>query len=140
MKNVKMMLIAIVAITVSSCSKDDIQKLSVSDAEATIPGNWKVTYYFDNSDGSTDDFAGYTFTFGTDGSLTVNSGSSTFTGTWTVKSSDDDPNYDKEVEIEISGNDLMDELSHSWLLTELTDASMQLKDDSGDEELHFENI
>lgn len=140
MKNVKMFVIAIVAITVSSCSKDDIKKLSVSDAIADVTGNWKVTYYFDNSDGSTDDFAGYTFNFNADGVLTAVSGSETFTGTWTVESSDDDPDFDKELKITIAGNDVMDELSHSWLLTELTDSTMQLKDDSGSEELHFEKI
>ncbi|MBC8047294.1 MAG: hypothetical protein H7Y00_10890 [Fimbriimonadaceae bacterium] len=63
-----------------------------------------------------------------------------FAGTWIIKSSDDDPLYDKEIECTIAGNKQMDELDVSWLITELSDTAMKLKDDSPSEEMHFEKI
>lgn len=135
---------AFVIVMLASCTKDDsvLSDLTTSEVTSTLDGNtWKVTYYFDNSDGeSTDDFAGYTFVFYEDGSINASNSGETFSGTWLIKNSDDDPDFDKEIEFTISGNKQMDELDGSWLITELTDSSVKLKDDNGAEEMHFEKL
>ncbi|MFN0274181.1 MAG: hypothetical protein ACKVPJ_00425 [Chitinophagales bacterium] len=136
---------ALVIIMLASCSSIDdsvLSDMSTTEITETLDGtSWKVVYYFDNSDGeSTDDFAGYTFDFAEDGTLTATLGSETFTGTWVIKNSDDDPDYDKEIDINIAGNKQMDEVEGSWLITELSDTSMKLKDDNGAEEIHFSKL
>lgn len=137
-KIILMASLATVIFSITSCSKDDLSKLTVTEAEKLAEGNWKVVYYYDNSDGVSNDFNGYSFNFATDGTLTATIGATTFTGTWFVDNSDDDPNYDKEMKIAIAGNKQMDNLDGSWLIAELTDNSMQFKDDTPSEEIHFE--
>lgn len=128
------------ALLMPSCSDDSLADVTVTEAEALATGSWKVVYYFDNSDGVSNDFDGYTFEINDDGTISASKSGTTYTGTWMVKSSDDDPDYDKEMEITITGNDQMDELDGSWLIAELTDNSLQLKDDTPSEEIHFEKL
>lgn len=123
-----------------SCSDDSLDDVSVTEAEALAGGSWKVVYYFDNGDGVSNDFDGYTFEINDDGTIAATNGGATYTGTWMVKSSDDDPDYDKEIEFTITGDKQMDNLDGSWLIAELTDSSMKLKDDTPSEEIHFEKI
>ncbi|MBK9454098.1 MAG: hypothetical protein IPO24_00245 [Bacteroidetes bacterium] len=70
--------------------------------------------------------------------MSATTGGTTFTGTWYVENSDDDPAYDKEMKIAITGNKQMDDLDGSWLIAELTDSVMKFKDDTPSEEIHFE--
>lgn len=124
----------------TSCTKEDISDLTVNEAQGLVPGDWKVTYYFDNSNGESSEFDGYTFSFADDGTVTASVSGSEFTGTWNVSSSDDDPNFDKEIEITISGNSALDDLDGKWLITEISESVMKFKDDTPSEEIHFEHI
>ena len=65
--------------------------LTLTEAETLAGGSWRVTYYYDNGDGVSNDFDGYTFDISDDGTLTATKGASIYTGVWMVKSSDDDP-------------------------------------------------
>lgn len=123
-----------------SCSKDALSDVTITEAEALAGGSWKVVYYYDNSDGVSNDFDGYTFEIGDDGTITATNGASSYTGTWLVKSSDDDPDYSKEIEFTIAGDKQMDKLDGKWLIAELTETTMQLKDDTPSEEIHLEKI
>lgn len=123
-----------------SCSDDSLEDVTVTEAEALADGSWKVVYYYDNSDGESNDFDGYTFEINTDGTISATKAGTTYTGTWMVKSSDDDPDYDKEIEFTISGNKQMDDLDGSWLIAVLNDTRMELKDDTPSEEIHFEKM
>lgn len=139
----KMSLILATALTVlmlSSCSDDIPSDLTLTEAETLAGGSWRVTYYYDNGDGVSNDFDGYTFDISDDGTITATKGASTYTGVWMVKSSDDDPTYDKEIEFTISGDKQMENLDGSWLITELSDTVMKLKDDTPSEEIHFEKF
>lgn len=138
------LLIASFTLFIASCSSDDLSDLTIPETEDLIAGSgaWKVTYFYDKDKDETFDFNGWTFTFNDDGTLTANKGSETFTGSWNVKSSDDDPDYDKEMDIIITGAYPLDEMSDDWIIIELTDSTMQLKDDNdnGIEELHLQKI
>jgi hypothetical protein len=139
-KLILMSTLALSIFAMTSCSKDDLSDITVTEAEALAGGSWKVVYYYDNGDGVSNDFNGYTFEFNDDGTLTATTGGTTFTGTWFVENSDDDPAYDKEMKIAITGNEQMDDLDGSWLIAELTDNVMKFKDDTPSEEIHFEKI
>lgn len=125
---------------IASCSMDSTTDITTPGTEGTATGTWKVSYYFDNSDGVTDDFAGYVFNFTDDGNMTATQDSATFSGTWVIKNGDDDPVFNEEMTITISGNELMDRLNHKWVVTAMTSTTMELKDDSGEEEIHFEQV
>lgn len=140
MKRFYVLLPVIAMAVLTSCSKDDISNITVNEAQAFVPGDWKVTYYFDNSNGVSCEFDGYTFTFGDDGTVTATISGTEYAGLWTVSSSDDDPNFDKEIEITISGTSAMDDLDGKWLITEISETVMKFKDDTPSEEIHFEHI
>jgi hypothetical protein len=105
-----------------------------------VTGNWTVTYYLDSGKNETGDYSGYTFNFASGDLLQANSGSSTYTGSWTIgnSSSDDDISSDRLI-INISGNKEMDHLQHEWVIVKITDTEIWLSDDNltSGEELHF---
>ena len=139
MKKINVMIAGLMMLFIlGACKKESIPDITVSEAQALASGNWKVVYYFDNSDSVSNDFDGYEFEISDDGTILATLGASTFSGTWIIKSSDDDPNFNQEIEFTISGNNQMDELDGSWLIMELNETIMNLKDDSGSEEIHFE--
>lgn len=121
----------------TSCSKSDITDITVADATAKATGTWKVNYYYDNSDGVSNDFDGYSFVISDDGSVTATIGGTTHNGIWVIKNSDDDPKYSTEMEFTISGDDRMDKLDGKWLIKSVSDTEMELIDDSSPEEIHF---
>lgn len=136
----KMMIMGLMAgivTALTSCSDDSIKGITTTEAESLSSGTWKVSYYFDNSDGVSHELDEYTFEIGTDGSLSVSGNGSTYTGTWVVKNSDDDPTYDTEIDFSIVGNSDMDKIDGSWLIALINDSAMELLDDSGSEELHL---
>lgn len=140
MKRFYLLLPVIAMVMMTSCKKEDITNITVSEAQGLVPGNWKVNYYYDNSNGVSSEFDGYTFSFADDGTVTATFSGTDYLGLWTVKSSDDDPNYDKEIEFTISGTTAMDDLDGKWLITEISETVMKFKDDTPSEEIHFEKI
>lgn len=122
----------------SSCTDDTLTDLTITEVEGMSTGNWKVIFQSDNGNDDSHDLLGYALEFLADGTLTASKGAESFTGTWIVKSSDDDPDYDKEFDFLISGNKAMDELDGSWLIGTLTDNRMELLDDSPSEQIHLE--
>ena len=136
-KLMTMGLVAGIVATLASCSEDSLNGITTAEAESKSPGSWKVSYYFDNSDGVSHELDAYTFNIAEDGTLTVSGGGATYTGTWVVKNNDDDPNYDTEIDFSIMGNSDMDKIDGSWLMGTINDTKMELLDDSGSEELHL---
>jgi heat shock protein HslJ len=50
--------------------------------DVVTSGTWKVTSYVEKNESFTKQFANYTFTFNTDGTLTAKDGGNSFTGYW----------------------------------------------------------
>lgn len=128
----------------STCSSDDdggyfppnnnnaeIQQI-ITQAQS---GTWRITSFIDSGQDETNDFNGYNFTFGSDGTLTASNGSNTETGTWSVtdSNSNDDSNDDVDFNIffNVPDTNNFEDLNDDWDVVSHTDNRMQLRDVSG---------
>lgn len=107
----------------------------VNPSNSTISGTWKVTYFYDDKD-ETSDFNGYTFDFKSDGKFVATFSSNTVTGTWS-----EDKSSNKLI-INISGTKALEEIDDDWLILEKTSTSIKLKDDNTtkNEQVNFTKI
>jgi len=139
---VKLILLA-TTISFASCSKsndDNVNPNNPTGKVEQVSGDWTVTYFTDSGKDETSDFSGYSFVFATDGTLTANSNSGTFTGTWRIgDNSSDDDNSSNRLVINITGNKAMDHLQDDWVILKLSGTEIWLKDDNSSsmEEIHF---
>jgi len=121
-----------------SCSSDDSNSSgtnSISSVTSVVAsGTWKITYYFDTDKEETSNFAGYNFTFGSNGVLTATNGTLTQTGTWSVtdsNSDDDNSISDLDFNIAFASPATFNELTDDWEIIERTSTVIKLKDVSG---------
>ncbi len=121
-------------LSMTACKKEDNPK---SDTVAGVTnlatdGTWKVTYFFDDSDETTN-FTGYNFTFGNDNVLTASNGSNSYTGTWSVtdSNSDDDNLNELHFNVAFSTPVNFEDLTDDWNFVEKTETLMKLSDVSG---------
>ena len=88
-------------------------------------GSWYVSYFFDDTD-ETSDYAGYVFTFNTNGTTQATLNGNFLNGTWS--------NYldsgDEKLDLIYEGLTL-DELEDDWEVVEFTATQIRLKDVSG---------
>jgi len=135
MRSVKMLIVTLSAATLlfASCGQEEINYVSVAEAQQIIPGTWKVYYYGDDNGGTADQFTDYTFVFLNDGTVTATTGLESYQGTWIIQASSDEF-YDQELVLTI---DQMDLLNHTWLMTGVSDVKLELVEDSGSEQVHF---
>ncbi len=119
-------------ILLASCSKSE-DATNIVNQPNSIDGSWRISYYFDNTD-ETADFAGYTFSFNSNGQLTAANGTNTITGTWSQTSS--------KLVISFGTDPFMSELNDDWLIEEKTSNSIKLKDDNPaqDDRLQFSRL
>lgn len=91
-------------------------------------GTWRITYFFDKQD-ETANYAGYTFEFGSNGSLSAAKNGQTWTGSW---STGFDDSHDKFL-IDFNGNppSALLELEEDWRILEQTDDFMHFEHTSG---------
>lgn len=111
-----------------SSSDDDGQDpnnnlVVIAEVTATVQtGTWRITNFVDSGIDETNDFAGYNFTFNSNGSLVADNGSTTVTGTWSITndsgsgSSDDDGNSSSDIDFNIAFAAPADfaELTEDW--------------------------
>jgi hypothetical protein len=118
--------ILLISFLASSCYQDNVEPIGV----------WKVTYYIDSGKDETSDFNGYTIDFQAGGKFIAKFSGRTETGTWNENSSS------KKLDIKISGEKKLDDISDDWLILEKTGTSMKLRDDnaSSNEEIHLVKI
>jgi hypothetical protein len=141
MKN--LLLIPILAILLSSCSKTDTTSDPLADLSAktniVVQSDWKITQYTDSGTDETSSFSAYRFKFNLDGTFIASSATETFNGTWLLAqgntSPDDSGNNSADdklnkLTISISGNKLMDKLNHKWLTDQITSSEIWLRDDN----------
>lgn len=126
---------ALVIVFLASCTKTDMNTISISEAESIIPGSYKVNMY-DNASGNTTAYDNYTFDFQSNGALIATNGIETYTGQWSIVSVNE-ADFDKQVTITISGNADMDALNHAWFVEEVSDVTLYLTNQAGDETVHF---
>jgi hypothetical protein len=137
-------LIFTITILVSSCSKNETVDLNSVQLNNNLKqGSWKVSYFSEKGKDETSNFSGYTLLFAENGVFTFGNSVNTFTGTWSSDhQSDDNSNSSNKLIILITGSKLADDLQDDWIIIEMNENSIQLKDDnvSSDEFLNLTRI
>jgi hypothetical protein len=110
-----------------SCTKSDDDN-SGGNNPTPSAGTWKITYFFDKKD-ETSNYAGYTFEFGANGSLSATNGSQTWPGTWQT-GVDDSAN---KFVIDFTGAvpSVLSELEEDWRIITMNDNFMHFEHTSG---------
>lgn len=120
----------------SMCSSDDGPS-STNPApviSAVTAGTWRVTSFVDSGNDETNNFSGYTFTFGASNILTAANGTNTYTGTWSVNADDDDddnPGGDLDFNIAFASPPDFAELTEDWNIVSHTSTTISLIHVSG---------
>lgn len=124
----------------STCSSDDDDGGQIDNSQEIAQiendvqsGTWRITSYVDSGQDETNDFNGYTFTFGSDGTLTAENGTNTMTGTWSV--TDDSSSSSSDIDFNIffpvpDTNDFED-LNDDWDIVSSMSTKLELIDVSG---------
>ena len=125
----------------TQCSEDDPADYSPSNNEQTIQavttevqsGDWIITYFYDTDQEETNNFTGYTFTFGANNILTATNGTNTYTGSWSVtdSNSNDDSPSDVDFNISFSSPANFQDLSDDWDIITHSSTKIELIDVSG---------
>ncbi len=128
----------------SNTQPEDSSKTSGSDdstkggstTNVAIPGTWKVTYYHNKKKEETSNYAGYSFAFNNDGTLTATQNGKTVNGTWKVINDSDIKKF--IISLAVTTKPLS-ELNDDWMLITMDDVSIKLgdKDPSKNEQLIF---
>ena len=138
MRNLRILPVAVIAmVLITSCTKTDMNTISIAEAESIIPGSYKVNNF--SGTGDLAQYQDYTFEFISNGELRATKGAESYSGTWDITTVAD-VTYDKEVSITIAGNEQMDMLNHSWFVKDVTDVTLNLVDDTATEEFLFIKI
>ncbi len=75
-------------------------------------GSWQISLFIEDFDNETDDFAGYVFTFNTNGTVEARKGNTTRSGSWGTYTDDGET----EFQMSFPYADYFDELSDDWYL------------------------
>ncbi len=118
--------------------QDDNQQAQQIESVAQS-GSWRITNFNDSGQDETSDFAGYSFTFNSDGTLVATNGTNTLTGTWSVNdsssSSDDDDYSDDDLDFNIffavSDSSDFEDLNDDWDVVSASASKIELIDVSG---------
>jgi hypothetical protein len=97
-------------------------------ADIAASGTWRVTLFTDSGNNETSDFAGYTFTFNSGGSLTAVKNSVSQTGSWSVNTSSSKFNIDLGPKTDT--NKPLGELTDDWKIISTSDTEIKLTDDN----------
>lgn len=109
----------------SDCTISDVNDEALVSALTT--GDWYITFYFDDTDDTTD-YADYTFNFASDNSATAMNMSGTTNGTWSTSTGDE---TDLELNLDFGTGIPLDELMEDWDVLEVNNDIIRLKDISG---------
>lgn len=135
-------------LVLSGCNKseesEDDQILGAENASELMStaqtGDWTISFYYDSEQDETSNFAGYVFTFSSEGVATANNGTNAFTGSWTVTTSDSsDDSEDDHIHFNLNFTEafLADEINDDWHVLEVSSNLIRLTDVSGDGSTDF---
>lgn len=107
-----------------ACDDDESQVIDeVQVQESLVDGTWRVTYFFDEKD-ETSDYAGYVFIFDDNGTVMATKNSTPVFGTWIAGNS-----ISGTVEL-ILGFGLtspLEELAEDWVILESSDVRIKMQ-------------
>lgn len=122
----------------SMCSNDDDSTSPTANPTPVIntvnTGTWRITLYNDSGVVKTANFTGFNFTFGANNVLTATGNGLSYTGSWSVTSSnsnDDSPSNDLDFNILFGTPASFADLSDDWDILSYTSTKIELIDVSG---------
>jgi hypothetical protein len=143
----KIAIVLLISIGLLACSKDESSTTTPPDNGTSAQqvttnveaGTWRITYFWDTDKDETSNFAGYVFSFNTDGTLTAVKGSTTVSGTWSVldtNSSNDDSgdttdDDDFNIFFSVPTSSDFDDLIDNWDIISANATKIELTDVSG---------
>lgn len=86
-------------------------------------GNWKVSLFMDHGTDMTAHLDGYSFSFNSDGTMTVNTGVSTVSGTWQTFLDNSQPKFLIAL---VTDDEMLEEMSEDWSIGVITDTEINL--------------
>ena len=135
-------------ILMTSCDNDDdddgangqFDSMDVTSLQNSAQnGSWRISRFVDDGEDETSDFNGFAFSFGADGSISADNGSTVINGTWRVELDDDDDDMDDADDLEFiinfsTSNENFDDLEEDWYVLEYSDTRIRLADDDDDDD------
>ncbi|MBW8684940.1 lipocalin family protein [Chitinophaga rhizophila] len=127
----KWLLVILLSACVVSCSNDDDNNPAPAvDTDAPKTGTWRVTLFTDSGKDETSDFAGYSFSFDSDGTAAAAKGAANKSGTWSISSSSREFNLNFGAKTD--ANKPLGELTDDWDIISISATEIKLKDDNDD--------
>ncbi len=124
-------------LTFTGCSsKEDTPPMNQisNQVETNLHGGfWRITRFIDSAEDQTNDFTGYIFSFGVDGSLGAANGTNTYNGTWSLidSNSQEDSLEDLDFLINFNLTNDFEGLNQDWDLVSQSSVSIELLHISG---------
>lgn len=126
MKTLFMCLLLPALFLLSSC--DHSNPISTLTTQTVTSGSWRVTLFTDSGNDETTDFAGYNFTFSSNGTVTVVKNGVMKNGTWSISSSSGKFNID--LGPKDNSNKPLGELTDDWKILSSAETEIRLGDDN----------
>lgn len=111
----------------ASCTNNG-SNLNSSTAQIVSSGTWRVSLFTDSGNDETTDFAGFSFAFNNNGSITAVRNAVTTNGTWSVNTSSNKFNIDLGPKTDL--NKPLGELTDDWKIISATETEVKLTDDN----------
>src|SRR5687768_13936112 len=124
------LVVAAILSTASMCEDDDERNEDKDNKaiETTLgQGSWKVAYFFDKAD-ETSDFEGYSFFFNDDNVAIATKNALSVQGSWDTENSSDG---DTKLYLDFGTNSALEELNEDWVVVESSSARISLEHGSG---------
>jgi hypothetical protein len=124
------------ALSLTACNGDDDDEIiTIQDnIESNVEsGTWRISKFIDSGDDETNDFAGYVFTFESNGVLNATNGVNSYDGTWSITDSNSNDDSEDDLDFNINFN-LMNEfedLNDDWDIISQSSTKIELIDVSG---------
>ncbi|HZV68039.1 MAG TPA: hypothetical protein VFG10_00765 [Saprospiraceae bacterium] len=108
--------LSLMFVTISCTNDDNADPSQTIIADNVQLGTWRITSFIDSGKDETGQFNGFTFLFGSNGTLTSTNGSVTYTGSWNLNdnSSNDDSLDDLDFNILFNLDNDFEELNEDW--------------------------
>ena len=114
------------AIVLTGCTKKDSDVSSVADAVTN--GTWRVTHFSERTTNETDAFAGYTFTFQSNGKVLASKNGVIKEGNWSESTNSQRLVIDLGVKTD--ANKPLGELTDDWVIVSKSETKINLSDDN----------
>jgi hypothetical protein len=116
---------AAVILYFAACAHVDDYTVFKSVTPIVTKGNWKVNLYMDANNDKTNDFAGYSFVFSSNGDVKASKNGNDINGHWY------EDNVSKKVAIDLGNTDpMLINLNDSWNINDVSNTNISLENEN----------